>query len=98
MQRDMIWKNRSGYHTHAWIAAEAAEIASMVSTCDIDVAPGCILCGEVTLGADSHIGAGATILQGVTVGAGVLVGAGAVVTKDIRNNASVKGIPAREGD
>ena len=52
----------------------------------------------MTLGADSHIGAGATILQGVTVGAGVLVGAGAVVTKDIRNNASVKGIPAREGD
>ena len=62
------------------------------------IAPGCILCGEVTLGADSHIGAGATILQGVTVGAGVLVGAGALVTKDIRNNALVKGIPAREGN
>jgi hypothetical protein len=46
MQRDMIWKNRSGYHTHAWIAAEAAEIASMVSTCDIDVAPGCISNGD----------------------------------------------------
>ena len=42
----MIWKNRSGYHTHAWIAIEAAEIASMVSTCDIDVAPGCISNGD----------------------------------------------------
>ena len=41
-----IWKNRSAYHTHAWIAAKAAEIASMVSACDIDVAPGRISNGD----------------------------------------------------
>ena len=41
------------------------------------------------------IGAGAIILPNVTIGNGAIIGAGAVVTKDVKPNMIVKGIPAR---
>ena len=41
------------------------------------------------------IGSGAIIMGGVTVGKGSLIGAGAGVTKDVSDNTSVVGIPAR---
>jgi len=42
------------------------------------------------------IGAKATILGNVTVNDGVVIGAGAVVTRNIRANSVVAGVPARE--
>lgn len=43
----------------------------------------------------AKIGAGAIILPGLTIGENAAVGAGAVVTKDVPNNATVVGNPAR---
>jgi acetyltransferase-like isoleucine patch superfamily enzyme len=42
------------------------------------------------------IGSRATILPGVTIGRGAVVAAGAVVTKNVRPNAIVAGVPARQ--
>lgn len=59
------------------------------------VATGAILCGDVTVGENAHIGAGATVLQGVHVGARAIVGAGAVVTRDLPDDVTATGVPAR---
>ncbi|MGI6009966.1 MAG: DapH/DapD/GlmU-related protein [Ruminococcus sp.] len=41
------------------------------------------------------IGSNATILSGVTIGEGAIVAAGSVVTKDVRANTIVGGVPAK---
>ena len=41
------------------------------------------------------IGSGAVIMCGVTIGAGAMIGAGAVVTRDVPDDATVAGVPAR---
>lgn len=47
------------------------------------------------LGDDVYIGAGAKVIGGVRVGSRVRIGANAVVTKDVPDDATVVGIPAR---
>lgn len=41
------------------------------------------------------IGSGAIVMAGVTIGKNTFVGAGAVVTKDVPDNTTVIGVPAR---
>ena len=43
----------------------------------------------------ASIGSNATIIAGITVGENAMIGAGAVVTKDVPDNATVAGVPAR---
>jgi acetyltransferase-like isoleucine patch superfamily enzyme len=43
----------------------------------------------------ASIGSGATILPGVTIGEGAMIGAGSVVIKDVPDNETVVGNPAR---
>jgi len=43
----------------------------------------------------AKIGAGAVILPGITIGENAMVGAGAIVTKDVPDNVTVVGNPAR---
>jgi len=43
----------------------------------------------------ASIGSGAVILCGITIGEKALVGAGAVVTRDVPDNSTVTGVPAR---
>jgi UDP-2-acetamido-3-amino-2,3-dideoxy-glucuronate N-acetyltransferase len=43
----------------------------------------------------ASIGSSATILCGVTIGENAIIGAGSVVTKDVPDNATVAGVPAR---
>jgi sugar O-acyltransferase (sialic acid O-acetyltransferase NeuD family) len=59
------------------------------------IMPGANISGNVTVGEATLIGSGAVILQGITIGSNVRVGAGAVVTKDIPDNTTVVGVPAR---
>ena len=47
------------------------------------------------IGEGASIGANATILPGISIGQGALVAAGAVVTRDVPDNAIVKGNPAQ---
>lgn len=63
--------------------------------CFSTIAPQAVVLGGVTVGRNSYIGANATILPRVVIGDCVTVGAGAVVTKDIRDGETVKGVPAK---
>lgn len=59
------------------------------------IMPGTNISGNVIIGEATLIGSGAVILQGITIGSNVKVGAGAVVTKDVPDNTTVIGIPAK---
>lgn len=59
------------------------------------IAPAATLGGGVTIGKECLIGADATILPYLTIGNNVTVGAGAVVTKNLPDNVTVIGCPAR---
>ena len=59
------------------------------------IAPGAILCGNVTVGESSFVGAGSVIRENITIGKNVIIGAGSVVVKDIPDNVKAMGNPAR---
>lgn len=59
------------------------------------IAPGAVLCGNVKVGCNSFVGANAVVRQGVTIGNNVTIGAGAVVLKDVPDNVTVIGVPAK---
>jgi len=56
----------------------------------VNVSPGAMLAGAVTLGDRALIGMGATINLGVTIGAGARVGNSAVVKADVPENGIVR--------
>lgn len=60
------------------------------------IAPNATLCGGCLIGEGTFIGASSTIIQGIEIGNNVIVGAGAVVTKNIPDNTTVVGIPAKK--
>lgn len=60
------------------------------------LAPGSVLCGNVSIGENTFIGANSVVKQGVKIGNNVVVGAGSVVIKDIEDNQTVVGNPARK--
>jgi len=51
--------------------------------------------GDVRIGKECVIGSGATIRPGTRIGNGVTIGAGAVVVKDVPDNVTVVGNPAK---
>jgi len=59
------------------------------------VGPNATLCGGVKIGEGSFIGAGATILPYVKIGKNCMIGAGSVVTKDMPDNITAYGNPAK---
>ncbi len=61
----------------------------------VEIGPGATLCGNIVVEENSWVGAGATILPRIHIGRNVIVGAGAVVTKDIPDNTTVVGVPAK---
>lgn len=60
------------------------------------IAPGAVLCGNVSVGNHTFVGANAVVKQGITIGSNCMIGAGAVVVKDVPDNVTVVGIPAKE--
>jgi acetyltransferase EpsM len=73
--------------------------ASIDHDCIIDdyvhISPNATICGGVTICECSHIGAGAIIIPGKKIGANSIIGAGAVVVKDVPDNCTIAGNPAR---
>lgn len=61
-----------------------------------EISPGVKLLGRDTIGDFCHIGSNAVVLPNIKIGHNVKVGAGAVVTKDVPDNMTVVGIPAKE--
>lgn len=62
----------------------------------VHISPNATLCGNVKIGEGAHVGAGATIIPNIKIGKNVIIGAGSVVTKDIPDNYTAVGIPARK--
>lgn len=87
------------------VASEVGEHAILNTSCSIDhdcrigdfvhVAPGSVLGGSVTVGEGAFLGIGVKVLPGIRIGRWSIVGAGAVVTKDIPDNCTAVGVPAR---
>lgn len=59
------------------------------------IAPGAVLCGNVAVGRNTFVGANSVIKQGITIGNNVTIGAGTVVLKDVPDNTTIVGNPAR---
>ncbi len=62
----------------------------------VHVAVGAHACGTVQIGHHTWIGAGATVINNLSVCPECMIGAGAVVTRDIIENGTYVGVPARE--
>ena len=62
----------------------------------VHIGPGAVLCGNVVVGEQTFVGANSTIMEGVKIGSGVILGAGSVVLKDIPDNETWVGNPARK--
>lgn len=60
------------------------------------IAPGAVLCGNVSVGEFTFIGARSIIKQGINIGKNVIVGAGSVIINDIPDNSKVVGNPQRK--
>ncbi len=61
----------------------------------VHIAPGAVLAGNVSVGENSFIGANSVIKQGVCIGKNVTLGAGSVVLRNIPNNETWVGNPAK---
>lgn len=61
--------------------------------CHISV--GSHLCGTVKIGKKTWIGAGSTVINNVNICGGCTIGAGAVVIKDIKEEGTYIGVPAK---
>ena len=61
----------------------------------VHISPGAHLAGTVTVGDCAWIGIGASVHQQRRIGKGAVVGAGAAVIKDVQENETVAGVPAR---
>lgn len=61
----------------------------------VHVAPGAKLAGGVSVGSRSWVGVGSAVRQMLKIGSDVMVGVGAAVVKDIPDNVTSIGVPAR---
>lgn len=62
----------------------------------VEVSPGVRLLGKTSVGNYSSIGTNAVILPNINIGKNCVIGAGSVVTKDVPDNTTVIGIPAKQ--
>jgi len=60
------------------------------------IAPNAVVLGRVKINQMCYIGANSTVLNDRIITAKTIIGAGAVVTKDIKESGTYKGVPARK--
>jgi sugar O-acyltransferase (sialic acid O-acetyltransferase NeuD family) len=61
----------------------------------VNIAPGVLTAGEVKIGEETQVYTGAIIIPRVKIGKKAIIGAGAVVLKNVPDNVTVVGVPAR---
>jgi acetyltransferase EpsM len=61
----------------------------------VHIAPGAHLGGGVVVGEGTFVGLGSSVVPGIRIGHWSVIGAGAVVTKDIPDNCTAVGVPAK---
>jgi sugar O-acyltransferase (sialic acid O-acetyltransferase NeuD family) len=61
----------------------------------VHLAPAATLGGNVRVGTDTLVGPGATIVSGVSIGSRSVIGAGAVVLRNVPDDVTAWGVPAR---
>jgi UDP-perosamine 4-acetyltransferase len=99
--RNVVVAARAAVGTEARIGDSVIVNTSAVvdHECDLGeaahVCPAAALAGRVRVGRGAFIGAGARVIQCRTVGAYATVGAGAVVIRDVLDETTVVGVPAR---
>jgi UDP-perosamine 4-acetyltransferase len=59
------------------------------------IGPGSALAGNVEIGCECFLGAGTCVVPGVRIGSRAIVGAGSVVVRDIPDDVTAMGVPAR---
>lgn len=60
-----------------------------------EISNGVKLLGNTAVGNECSIGPNAVVLPGVKIGNNVVVGAGAIVTRNVSDNQTVVGVPAK---
>lgn len=61
----------------------------------VHIAPGTYLGGKVIVGEGTFLGLGSSVIPGIRIGRWSIIGAGAVVTKDLPDNCTAVGVPAK---
>lgn len=61
----------------------------------VTISPGANVSGNVKIGERAFLGTGSNIIQGISIGDNSIIGAGATVIRDIPENCTAVGVPAR---
>jgi sugar O-acyltransferase (sialic acid O-acetyltransferase NeuD family) len=61
----------------------------------VTISPGVFISGNVHIGEGTDVGTGSAIIPGIRIGRWSVIGAGAVVTKDLPDNCTAVGVPAK---
>lgn len=62
----------------------------------VHISCGARLAGTVTVGKSTWVGIGSTVSNNISIGSDIMIGAGAVVVKDITEEGTYIGVPARK--
>ncbi len=93
-----VVQGRASIGEHCIINTAAIVEHDCVLGRNVHIAPRATLGGGVRVGHDTLIGLGASVRPGVKIGSGCTIGVGAAVVRDVPNNATVVGVPAKSVD